>query len=466
MTLHEMAAWEQADGVRSGEVKAEELLDHYLTRIEEGNEALNAFYFVDEGAARSAARKVDAAVAAGEDPGVWAGVPIGIKELEDVAGWPSEQGSLLFEGHVADADSTQVGRLRSAGAVLVGKTTSPELGAVAFTRTKLHGTTRNPWNHERTPGGSSGGTAAAVAAGLIPIASASDGGGSIRIPASYSGLYGLKTTFGRIPDGPGVPSITNTSVLGCESRTVRDTARWLDSVVGPDGVSYLSLPGPGYSYEERLGTLDLAGLRVAWSPDLGYATVDPEVSETVRGAAFELVEAAGLELVDRPVALHDPGPAWSVLGAADACRELGFAHPDRLEELTPVVRMGLEWAMQAHVREIGRAMEARYGVIEAVANLFEDVDVLITPATPNTAFAAEGPMPTEIAARKVPPTMSAAFTIPFNLSGNTAASVPAGFDSDGLPIGLQIVCRRLEEDRVLELSHVLERLRPWPQLAR
>lgn len=131
-----------------------------------------------------------------------------------------------------------------------------------------------------------------------------------------------------------------------------------------------------------------------------------------------------------------------------------------------MVRMGLEWAMQAHVREIGRAMEARYGVIEAVANLFEDVDVLITPATPNTAFVAEGPMPTEIAARKVPPTMSAAFTIPFNLSGNTAASVPVGFDSDGLPIGLQIVCRRLEEDRVLELSHVLERLRPWPHLAR
>ncbi|MCC7076536.1 MAG: amidase [Acidimicrobiia bacterium] len=463
--LHDLAAWEQADLVRTGELAATELLEHYLTRIAAENERLNAFYYIDAEAARAAARSVDDTVAAGTDPGPWAGVPIAIKELEDVATWPSEQGSLLFAGNVATADSTQVARLRTAGAVLVGKTTSPELGAVAFTRTKLHGVTRNPWHTDRTPGGSSGGSAAAVAAGLVPIASASDGGGSIRIPASYSGLFGLKPTFGRIPTGPETPSFTNTSVLGCEARTVRDSARWLDVVAGADGRSYLSLPAPGQAYEARLGTLDLTGLRAVWSPDLGYAVVDPEVAQVTEEAALALARVAGLELVDRSVTIRDPGAAWSVLGAADACRELGFAYPDRLDELTSVVRAGLEWAMQAHVRELGRAMEVRQALIEAVATVFDDVDILLTPATPNTAFAAEGPMPTEIAGRPVPPTMSAAFTIPFNLTGNAAASVPVGFDSAGLPVGLQIVCRRLEEDRVLELSHILERERPWPQLA-
>ena len=233
-------------------------------RIDAGNDALNAFVHVDADLARRQAETVDERVARGEDPGPFAGVPMGVKDLEDCQGMPTSQGSLLFKGRgPVDADSVHVARLRAAGAVFVGKTAAPEFGIPCFTHTKAWGTTRNPWNPERTPGGSSGGSASAVAAGLVPCATASDGGGSTRIPAAFSGLVGMKPSYGRIPHPRPAPS--QTAVFGLLTTTVADAARHLDVTSGPDDTDRATLPPPAIGYEAAIESLRVGGLRAAWS---------------------------------------------------------------------------------------------------------------------------------------------------------------------------------------------------------
>ena len=242
---------ELAESVRRGERKAVEVLDEYLTRIEAGNERLNAFVHLDADLAREAAAAVDEAVARGDDPGPLAGVPFGVKDLERCKGMPTDYGSVPFAGRGPEPeDDINVARLKAAGAVAVGKTSTPEFGTLNFTKTKVHGITRNPWDTSRTPGGSSGGTAAAVAAGIIPFGTASDGGGSIRIPASFTGLLGHKCSHGRIPI-PG-PTGNNTSVRGSLTTTVADTARILDVLAGPDDRDRFSLPPAGIDYEDAI----------------------------------------------------------------------------------------------------------------------------------------------------------------------------------------------------------------------
>ncbi|MCA1842054.1 MAG: amidase, partial [Actinobacteria bacterium] len=251
-------AIEAAEAVRIGAVKAVELLDECLEAIERGNPALNAFVHLDPDLARAAADRVDEAVARGEDPGPLAGVPFGVKDLEDCAGMPTSHGSLLYKGRppVGD-DSVNVARLRAAGGVPVGKTAAPEFGTVCFTSTKAWGVTRNPWDRDRTPGGSSGGSAAAVAAGMVPFCTASDGGGSTRIPAAFCGLFGFKPSYGRIP-APGAGE-SETSVYGALTTTVADAARCLDVTAGPDDRDRASLPAPTVRYEEAIETLDVRG---------------------------------------------------------------------------------------------------------------------------------------------------------------------------------------------------------------
>src|SRR5437868_14066406 len=237
---------ETAEAVRRGELKAVEVLDECLAAIDASNGQLNAFVHLDPDLARRAADAVDEAVAQGRDPGPLAGVPFGVKDLEDCAGMPTSQGSLLYKGRPpVSEDSVHVSRLRAAGAVPIGKTAAPEFGVTAFTHTKAWGTTRNPWDPTRTPGGSSGGSAAAVAAGMVPFATASDGGGSTRIPAGFSGLVGMKPSHGRIPHPSADPS--QTAVYGVETTTVADSARHLDLTSGPNDVDRTTLPHPGVS---------------------------------------------------------------------------------------------------------------------------------------------------------------------------------------------------------------------------
>lgn len=461
---HAAAVTTLADAIRRGDLRARALLEHHLERIARLDPPLGAFVYQDAAGARAAADAIDARIARGEDPGPLAGVPFGVKELEDVAGWPHPRGARVFADVIAATTSTHVTRLRAAGAVPVGLTASPEMGAGSFTASLLHGVCRNPWDLARTPGGSSGGSAAAVARGLVPFATGSDSGGSLRIPASFTGLVGFKGTYGRVPRGPnyvGFPNVRNYGVL---TRSVADTARILDCVVGPDEHDPLSLPHPGLSYERALTDVDLRGVRVAWTADLGFGACDPEVARVVRAAADRLVAGTGLAATDVPVALDDPEEAWRVLMAPDLLELYAPFLPARAADVNPMLQFLFGLSAGLGMRDLARAALVRDRLVQSLAALFETIDLLLLPTTPIPAFTAEGPPPTTIDGRLVSPLATVAQTYVFNLSGHPAISVPAGI-IDGTPIGLQIVARRHADARVLAAAAAFERLSPWPLLA-
>lgn len=446
-----------AGEVRRGERKAVELLDVALERIAATNDDLGAFVHLDEGLARRAAEAVDAAVARGEDPGPLAGIPFGVKDLDDCAGMPTSHGSLWFKGGPpAEEDTLCVARLRAAGAVPVGKTAAPEFGILNFARTKAWGVARNPWDTSRTPGGSSSGSAAAVAAGVVPLATASDGGGSIRIPASFCGLVGHKPSFGRVAHP--APMTSQTTSVGVVTTTVAEAARCLDVQAGPDDRDRTSLPPPDVRYEDVVETLPTEGLRARWSPDLGFVPeVHPEVLEQSRAAAEELAASAGLVLDEEPVTLPDATAVWLQSGVLSGwvLDDMPELWPARAEELMPNTRRGFEASAEATAPKIGRIHRRRFLFEQAAAALFSEVDVLLTPSTAVPAFAAEGPPPGGA--------MSTPFTMLANLANNPATSIPCGFTSDGLPIGLQVVARRHRDDLCLRLARILEQARPWPR---
>jgi aspartyl-tRNA(Asn)/glutamyl-tRNA(Gln) amidotransferase subunit A len=465
MTEHETVI-ELAESVRRGERKAVELLDECLARIEADGDRLNAFTHLDPDLARASAEAVDAARARGDDPGPLAGVPFGVKDLEHCIGMPTTFGSLPFAGRGPEAiDSLNVARLRAAGAVPVGKTTSPEFGTLNFTKCKVSGITRNPWDVSRTPGGSSGGSAAAVAAGILPFGTASDGGGSIRIPASFSGLVGHKASHGRIPH----PEVTTnqTSVSGSVTTTVADTARILDVLAGPDDVDRTSLPAPTLRYEEAIESFQVRGLRARWSPDLGFATVDPEVAEITAAAAQVLVDAAGRSLDDEPIALTDPVRAWLTTGAVGLWVDIEpEMWPSRADDFTLWVRRSLEQTENQTLPKYARALRARHALELDAARIFSEVDVLLCPTTAVPAFAAEGPPPQVINGVDTgTPAMSTPFTMLANLCWNPAISVPCGLTSDGLPVGLQVIARRHRDEIPLRLARIFEQAQPWPRFA-
>jgi aspartyl-tRNA(Asn)/glutamyl-tRNA(Gln) amidotransferase subunit A len=469
--LWEHDAWELADRVRAGELSARNLLELSLARIERFDPKLNAVCFLDPDRAWADAERVDQRVAAGDDPGPFAGIPMGVKELAQVQGWPDTNASVPYAeaGAVAEFDCAEVARLRDAGAVLVGLTTAPEHGVVSYTASKLHGVTRNPWNLERTPGGSSGGSAASVAAGVFPACTGSDGGGSIRIPSSYSGLFGMKTTFGLLGAGPEPFNYSMTSVHGPIVRTVRDAARYLDATAGPTPTDPTSLPAPPVPFEDLVAsgeaTERLRGKRAAWTSTLGYAGTDPEVEKVAHDAAMSLVAEAGLELVDVPVEMPKPGVAWGLLSSLNtAAFHLDF-ESQHLDELDEVHRAGVELMMNLRPSGLYKAIRRRHELMVASARIWSDVDVLLTPTTPTTAFRAEGTLSGTVAGREVNLMgLSAAFTAPFNMTGQPAASIPVGL-VDGLPAALQVVAARHGDDLCLGAGALLERLRPWPKFA-
>jgi aspartyl-tRNA(Asn)/glutamyl-tRNA(Gln) amidotransferase subunit A len=469
--LWEHDAWELADRVRAGELSARNLLELSLARIERLDPKLNAVCFLDPDRAWADAERVDQRVAAGDDPGPFAGIPMGVKELAQVQGWPDTNASVPYAeaGAVAEFDCAEVARLRDAGAVLVGLTTAPEHGVVSYTASKLHGVTRNPWNLERTPGGSSGGSAASVAAGVFPACTGSDGGGSIRIPSSYSGLFGMKTTFGLLGAGPEPFNYSMTSVHGPVVRTVRDAARYLDATAGPTPTDPTSLPAPPVPFEDLVAsgeaTERLRGKRAAWSSTLGYAGTDPEVEKVAHDAAMSLVAEAGIELVDVPVEMPKPGVAWGLLSSLNtAAFHLDF-ESQHLDELDEVHRAGVELMMNLRPSGLYKAIRRRHELMVASARIWSDVDVLLTPTTPTTAFRAEGTLSGTVAGREVNLMgLSAAFTAPFNMTGQPAASIPVGL-VDGLPAALQVVAARHGDDLCLGAGALLERLRPWPKFA-
>lgn len=445
------------DAFRSGSRTPVEELTAVLAAL--ARSSLNSFSHVDGEHATNAAESADVSMPFG-------GVPVGVKELQDVEGWPATSASFPLRDRRAAADSTLVRRVRSAGSVLVGLTTSSEFGGVNLTRTVLNGITRNPWNHSRTPGGSSGGAASAVAGGLVTIATAGDAGGSTRIPAGFCGMFGLKGTYGRIPRGPRAEWFSFTGVSGCVSRSVRDTARFLDVTNGFDPRDPHSLPRVD-GYERGLGShLDeIRGARVAVMLDFGAAYVAASVAERVLAHADELIRALGLVRVDAVSALPSMGAAWSLAGMLGIRSTLGDAWPACADDLTPEMRFGLRWLdgkwdEDAAIRVAKRRVEHN----EAMAALFDQCDLVITATNPDVAFAAEGPLPTVFGGREVGGWNNGRLTAPSNLYGNPSVSIPAG-TVDGLPVGLQVLAAHHRDHWLLDIAHVAEQLRPWPLVA-
>jgi aspartyl-tRNA(Asn)/glutamyl-tRNA(Gln) amidotransferase subunit A len=371
-----------------------------------------------------------------------------------------------FADRIATKTSIHVSRITErGGAVAFGLTTASEFGGVNVTRTVLNGATKNPWNTSRTPGGSSGGSAAGVAGGLYTLATAGDGGGSIRIPAGFTGLVGLKSTYGRIPRGPGAEFGNLTVTVGCVSRSVRDTARWFDVCNGHDAHDPLSLPRVS-GWEAGLGTVDVKGLRVAIVSDWGGAVVSPAMWNVLLETADFLVANAGLKRVDNlDTTLPRMGAAWSISGMIEIAHALKDHWPACADQLTPEMRLGLEFTAGKYNAEARSRIEERRAALNTrMAQIFQDVDLIITATNPDIAFDAEGPLPSEFGGIKAGAGNNGQLTFPCNLYGNPGISVPAGF-VDGLPVGLQIIGPHFSEPILLELAHRLERERPWPLTA-
>jgi aspartyl-tRNA(Asn)/glutamyl-tRNA(Gln) amidotransferase subunit A len=397
------------------------------------------------------------------------GIPIGVKELDQVAGWPDTEACVALSHIVSDFSSVMVQRLEDAGVVLVGQTTASEFGGVNVTRTVMHGATHNPWEHGRTPGGSSGGSAAAVAGGIVTLATAGDGGGSIRIPAGFTGLVGLKATYGRIPRAPKVQLGNLTTVTGCVTRSVRDTARWFDVTSGHDSRDQLSLPNVG-KWEPELGsfTQALRGLRVAVVPDWGGAVVSPAMWEVLSAEADQLIAEHGWKRVDIDTSLPSMGAAWSISGMLSIHAQLGELWPDCADVLTPEIRMGLTATIDRYGPEARARIEARRVALnERMSEIFNastGVDLVLTASNPDVAFDAEGPLPSTFGGVRAGAGNNGKLTFPANLHGNPAISIPAGF-VDGLPVGLQVVSRHFTEQLLLDIALHVERNRPWPLVA-
>lgn len=444
------------DAFRSGERSPAEELEATLGAIEASD--LNAFVYLDTEAARATAAEADPSKPFG-------GVPVGIKGLEKVAGWPDTHQSLVFKDRRAEVTNTSVSRLRDRGGIVaVGQTLASEFGGLNVSKNRLYGTCHNPWQHDRTAGGSSGGSSAAVAGGQVTIASGGDGGGSIRIPAAFCGLVGMKGTAGRIPRGPGTQINPMTVVLGCQSRSVRDAARWYDVASGFDQRDPYSLPRIE-GWERNLGSFDLRGKKVAISPTLGSAVVRHEVQERVVAAAEALARDAGLEIIDIPVWLPPLDLTWALANLTGLHGDLEELWPACKDDLTKEIAFGMELSEQmVNVAVVAKGEKARTAANERMADLFDQVDFVISATNPDVAFPAEVMMNTRVGEQKVDGGNNGALTIPANISGNPAVSIPIE-PFDGLPVGMQIMGKHHQDQLLFDLALTVERATPWPLVA-
>lgn len=429
-----------------------------LERIERLNPTLNAFITVTPDLAMDQALAAERDYAAGRADKPLLGVPISIKDLSVTRGIRTTRGSLVWKDWVPDFDAPFVERLYAAGGVMLGKTNTPELGWKGDSGNRVIGPTHNPWKHGRTAGGSSGGAGAAVAAGMGPLAQGSDGAGSIRIPSAFCGIFGLKPSFGLIPSYP--PSaVESLSHIGPMTRTVRDAALMLDVMAGFDPRDRLSLDPKIPSFVAACDG-GVAGLRVAWSRDMGYAVVDPEVGDIAARAAA-VFRDLGCEVEEVNPGWDDP---FQILDAIWSTAMAGVFR-DNFEQVRDQLDPGLvrviEAGRQVSGVDLAAAMQRRSQFVDQVRRFMERYDLLLTPTMPLAAFRAGDDNPGEIAGQPVTHLSWTPFTYPFNLTGQPAATVPAGFTEAGLPVGLQIVGRLRDDATVLRAAAAFEEARPW-----
>ena len=463
MDFRTVTVAELARRVRNKEVSAHEIVAASLERVEAINPSLLAFVAVDAERALEQAGAVDQLVAAGEDPGPLAGVPIGVKDAEDAAGYRTTHGStLLADAPLAVHDSVLVSRLRSAGAVVIGKTNLPELAWTSHTSNVLFGTTRNPWAPDHSAGGSSGGSAAAVAAGMVPIATGSDGGGSIRIPSSCCGLFGFKPSHGRVPAGgsraAGWLGLSSKGVLG---RTVEDVVVALDAVVGPEPTDLQSLPRPEASWRDVLVEPRVPA-RVAWSPGLGYSDVDRSVM-TVAERVLGVLGVLGADVVEVDAVFdEDPLEDWLAIVSTCLLRTLE-PYEARWGSVTPLLVSMVERARTLPASRLVRALDRCHEMNVRLVELFRDARLLVCPTTagapPPNALGGKGVVNGVVDPNWV------RLTYPFNMTRSPAATVCAGLSSEGLPVGVQLIGPQHADLVVLRSAAALEQAIGFREIA-
>ena len=448
----------------SREVSSVELTEMFLGRIEELNPILNAFLTVCGEEAVASARQADERIGRGDGGGPLLGIPVSIKDLEVTKGIRSTMGSLAYRDYVPKIDSITSERVRRSGAVILGKTNTPEFGLLGTTENRLGDACRNPWNTDRTSGGSSGGAAAALVSGLCTLATGSDGGGSIRIPASFCGVYGIKPTLGRVAKygGVGNASPNFTSQSGPLARNVRDAATLLQALAGYDSRDMTAMREEPPDFVAAVAQ-SLEGLRVAWSVDLGYAAVDAEVARIAAEGA-RVFEELGCVVEEPQISLQHPIEYFMTIFSTGAYVSYKDLYEQKRGLLTNYVRGNLALGESTTGEEFVKAMLAYQRVRSQADDIMEEYDLLLTPTMSVPAFQV-GQFPRVIDGQSVDPRLGyMPYTPVFNLTGQPAASVPCGFTEDGMPIGLHIVGRRGEEETVLRASAAFEEARPWAHL--
>ena len=445
--------------LRAKRLSPVELMQSVLDRIARHDPALNAFAHLDAEGALQAARAAETALMSGAPLGPLHGLPLTIKDNAAVAGMPTRHGSHTSTTQPAPADAPFVARLRAAGAIVLGKTTLSEFGWSGVSNSPLTGITHNPWRRGYSAGASSAGAAVAAAAGYGPLHQGSDGAGSIRMPAHFCGVFGHKPSFGRVPNAP-VNLGDNTSHVGPITRTVADAALMLGVMAGPHHLDHTSLEAWPANYLARLdeGT---AGLRIAYSPDLGHARVDPDVATAVRTAVDAFARTTG-------TTIPEVTPAWGPK-CPDLARSFWSANLSRLEQHLPSWEASMDPGVVACIREgvtttmagYQAARERKHAYIAEIHSFFLDWDILLTPTVSVAAFPADRLQPPHWPAHPWDWLSWAEFSYPFNMAWNPAATVPCGTTPDGLPIGLQIVGRRFDDLTVLQTAAAFEREQPW-----
>lgn len=456
-----MPATEMIAAIKKKTLSPREIVEALLARVEKINPKVNAYCTVVPEMALEAAKKAEAEIRQGGKLGPLHGIPVSIKDLTLTAGIRTTFGSKIFEHHVPTEDALIVQRLKAAGAIVIGKTNTPEFGAGANTYNAVFGATRNPWKLSHTCGGSSGGAAVALACGLGPLATGSDLGGSLRIPASFCGVVGFRTSAGRVPIYPSFMGWDTLAVEGPMARTVGDTALMLSVIAGADDRSPISLPGDGREFLAAVEHPNIRGFKVAWSADLKVSPVDREIEAVASVAAKRFTELGCTVEQAEP----DFSRVREIIHVTRALRMVTL-HAEKLEKWRDQMNPNLVWNIEKGfpltAQQVGMAEKERTALYHRVRQFFERYDLLLTPTVAVPPFPVEMPYPQEINGKPINNYQEWLYlTYAITVTGLPAISVPCGWTAEGLPVGLQIVGRRLGEATVLRAAAAFEAIAPW-----
>ncbi|MHA1916003.1 MAG: amidase [Promethearchaeota archaeon] len=460
-----MSACEMAEKIKTQELPSLEITNTLIERIEQINPIVNAYCTTTFDLAREMARKADESVKKREKLGLLNGIPTSIKDLMDTKGIVTTHGSKLYENFVPEQNDIAVQRLIDSGCVILGKTNTPEFGHIALTNNKIFGETKNPWNIETNSGGSSGGAASSVASGLGPLALGSDGGGSIRVPSSCCGVYGLKPTYGRIPSYPRIGiNFLSMDHYGPIVLYVKDAALMLNVMKGYHPADNNSLPDDNIDYLEIINDKPKK-LRIGYSTSLGFGKIlDDEVKVNILNKV-QLFERFDWEVEEANIKIRNPESAFKTLVSVGYAYDFQKDFKNRVEDLSPDLIASIKLGLDNSSMNIGKATEKRKQLYEIMHQYFMEYDILVTPTLPCTAFKPEwletGTIFPTIGKKALSIISWMTFTYPFNLTGLPAASIPSGWNNSGLPIGMQIVGKRFDEKTVLQVSKAFEEIAPW-----